>query len=1452
MSKLITRIKRFALALCLATPFVSRAVTTTDYEDFGDTAGVILWRGTQNDFHASTVADVAADGSVGDEYTMNTAQWHRFASNQTQYVSPGVVLVYDTPGTDQGYKYNPDCSFAPLSFGGMWVKTLAINGLPFSIIGSGDRRTEFGAVGKSTLFKFDASYTINRQGTTTFYGDATVDIAQGATFTAQAYSGQAVAVDSAATLKLKGAGTLAVTTMNVAGTLDLSAATVPSISGNVAFAGYATLVLPAGTNPTTEAPLTVCSGALSAAGVVYVKVGDAEPEEAELTISGGTITKITTGIQTEQTFTSDYPAVVPVGYTYTYEATEAVTIPAVTVNGTLKTSGPITITDLDIANGADFEVVAGNTIVNCSADCKLKGNIKIDADATLTNSRTDSLDWGGAMTVDVYGTLAMGSTRWSIPGGCTFKLQNGAQVTGAGDGWASLDFINGASKGLDVYGSATIEGKMRVRKNETRIWINGGATLVLSSGIADGGGHHAGFKQVGPGTLEIHANSTGLSGNASIMTQGTLRLVDTTLAFPVDLQGSSALEVVATDSDTTVPVNVTVAGNGVTFSGEGKVNGTITKTSAPSGDLATALQSAAWTGTFVADWAGASNAQFDINAYGNANSVVEVTKLAGGYVSGSNANVTVVPTVKVSGTMTLNNGYSGKVTTLTKLTGSGVFSNQTYSVDITTLDNFTGTLVPLIDAQYVGMKIGTINLSTAPDYGDRIVNLGGGANIGNIGNTKVSVNGVVDDSLPLEVKSDGIYVKVPPVASVGTSHFDSVQGAVDAVIGGAVEGTVIVNFTTTEAVTIALGNSIKIAAATADVNISGITVSVSGEAAIRVEVAEDGITYTAVESVAYIRDGGKYIYFASIEEGLADSRATALAPLTLSKNVTLTSALEIAVPATGVSGGKGINCNGKTFTVEGGISLTKGTGDDAAYFGLWGSSIVGNITIGNDVVLFPQNAGITGSVTFGDSGLYLGMLTSSVAGFSVTGSIVLNGQLSVAGTPSGEGPYLVMTGTEITIGENASVSVGENDNWVAEVVGTDTKTLQITAAVASVGGENYETMSAAVAAAKAADNATIALLANVGTVTIDVGDVLNIKLNGFVVTVDSSDSDYYSVGALQDDGVTTQYKLVAYPLSCQMRYADGSAYGNSMKYKTIVDVIPNIELDSPSTVPNDANAKVTFLTDLTETGDVSLTSRAWMRFISGSGTKTWTLNGTLTLNANSTLTVPADVKVAVGSLNVAGTLALTVGSANAVTVADTMTVGGTVKVELATGFAPTADTTLMTWDSTTAAAAKFALHGTTDYELEVQENALVLKPKGINPVSIPVFDNEEAAQAAAAMPVMRPSSAVVAVVSSEEYGSYFTKTVVQSGDDWTLKLGLTDDTAAAINASAMDIIDEVENAIVVPAGLYYKITTLTALDGTGTTTVVGSGLSDGTGVSVTKPGDTQGFIKVEVDVKSIE
>ncbi len=845
--------KATCLAAALALSLPALAVTTTGYEDFGDTAGVILWRGTEANFHESTVIDVASDGSLGQPYAMKADQtatsWQRFASNQSAYASPGVVLVYDSAGTGDGYKYNPDCSFSPLSFGGMWVKTLAINGLPFSILGSGTRNTEFGASGKSTLFKFDASYTINRTGTTTFLGEATVDIAQGATFTAQANSSHVVAVDSAAMLKLNGAGTLAVTTMNVAGTLDLSASTRPAISGNVSLASNATLVVPAGTVLDGTTSLAVCSGTLSAAGVVYVKVGNADPVAAELTISGGTITQITTGIQTEQTFTSNYPDVVPAGYTYTYvggaTADAAVTIPSVTVNGTLKTKGYFTITTFASGAGSLLEVVDGSTSVGNSTACQVKGSLTVDAGATLVNRDTDLVDYNTTSVpraINIYGTLAMGNTRWSIrdDANCKFNLYPGALVTGGGDALGTIDIFQNSSK-INVYGgesggTATIEGPVRSRTDDTPIWVAADTTLILAGGFKNAGTPTTpgGFRATGPGTIRVDALSN-VIGNFSI-TDGKVQLNNLSDAVYFDVMGGT-LEVVATASSATMPVNAKLSGGTITSSGEGKVNGTITSdTAANAGNASAFLQSAAWTGTFVANWAGARSTRFDVNSYGNANSVVEVTELADGYVSsGSVNNFVVVPTVNVSGSMYLSNGFSGKITTFSKMTGSGSFSNAGYTCDITTLDGFTGTLTPT-DSR--GMQIGTINLSAAPTAGAKIVNLGEGANIYSIDTTKITVNGELAPFVAT-LGEDGIYA-TPAVAYVVFQQE----------VGGSFED--VTNYYTTVSAAITAATALKKTVCLAGAPDQGDTYSITAGETVRIK--KNGFTYNGI----VFPQGGEY------------------------------------------------------------------------------------------------------------------------------------------------------------------------------------------------------------------------------------------------------------------------------------------------------------------------------------------------------------------------------------------------------------------------------------------------------------------------------------------------------------------------------------------------------------------------------------------------------------------
>lgn len=462
-----------------------------------------------------------------------------------------------------------------------------------------------------------------------------------------------------------------------------------------------------------------------------------------------------------------YPATVPAGATYQYvgsnDSANPTACDGVTVNGTLKTTGFISLTRFALESTGTYEVVSDTATVSARAAKAISGNITIDSGATYVNANrfdgdaTDAVNYDqSGMVFTIRGTLSMGNTRWSLRGKTKheIRLYDGAVISGAGEGSnGAFDWIDNETGGqIDTYsGNVTISAALRVRGGaNVAFWVADNATATIS-GTVNGTGTFS--KSGANGTL----NLTGTIGNGKLTVNAGCVNVGSTMAVNIGC-GNSAGYVTASD-------DVVVTGS-ISSDSKDKLGSS----------MQTFLQTAAkWQGTFVADWAGANGTQFDINSYGNANSVVEVTKLAGGYVSGSNANVTVDPTVKVSGTMTLDNGYSGKVTTFTKLTGSGTVTFNNYTCNITTLDNFTGTLTPT-DTQ--GTTIGTINLTTAPLFGAKIVTLGNGANIRSIGSTSVSVGGVVDNTIALVlVANDGIY---RAAATYDGQNYKTIEAAIQA------------------------------------------------------------------------------------------------------------------------------------------------------------------------------------------------------------------------------------------------------------------------------------------------------------------------------------------------------------------------------------------------------------------------------------------------------------------------------------------------------------------------------------------------------------------------------------------------------------------------------------------------------------------------------------------------
>ena len=790
MNKLIKGVKRLALALCLATPIVSWAAmefTDPTYTPWSGVSGAAAWRGDGGNFEVSKVADIAADGTIGETYQM---QWNntvattakRFCSVCTTtahqgYVSPGMLLVYDAPG----YAATANGTFGPLSFGGLKVDALANveQGTPYELNSpnaGGARYTDFGVANFSSYFEFNKSFIISRVNDLRCYGDVTIKAAEGATFKCT----KALWIENNSTVALQGAGTVELTEglrMNASSTLDLSAETCPTIAAAVTIPAGATLVLPAGTELDTDVEIDICTGTLTVSGIINVKVGDADAVETVVTTSEGKITRIDTGI----TYTADFPTTVPAGSIYIYVGGEtaegAVEIAGVTVNGKLKTQGYVNLTGLTVNNGGTLDVVDGNTTATAATngygDRLITGNLIVRAGATLTPTQGDFLDYynASAQTVDIYGTVAMGATRWSIKASPsqTVNLYPGALVTGTGDAHGVFDLYQAASK-LNVYpgdngGEVVIEGVVRTRNANTPIWIAANTTLKI------GGLREGGINKSGNGTLEISGTVT--SPAASTVSEGTIAFVDTTVAVPLTVNAGKTVTASASEG-VTVPLNVTMnASANITVSGAGTVNGTLTYSGVPSGTL-TGLTTSTWEGTVVL---GALNAPtaLPLNNLGNANSKIVLTGTTGNcYLNGT----TTVAAEVVVGTdensvVEFNNGNSNQVGTFSKVSGPGTLklvgwtgcSAATYV--LSTLDNFEGLAIANNITRDGGgtftVRIGNIVTTRTTNPGDCVLPIANTALDNATGTvvydlTNAKVNG---NTLDLEAKEDGIYVVVP-------------------------------------------------------------------------------------------------------------------------------------------------------------------------------------------------------------------------------------------------------------------------------------------------------------------------------------------------------------------------------------------------------------------------------------------------------------------------------------------------------------------------------------------------------------------------------------------------------------------------------------------------------------------------------------------------------------------
>ncbi len=122
---------------------------------------------------------------------------------------------------------------------------------------------------------------------------------------------------------------------------------------------------------------------------------------------------------------------------------------------------------------------------------------------------------------------------------------------------------------------------------------------------------------------------------------------------------------------------------------------------------------------------------------------------------------------------------------------------------------------------------------------------------------------------------------------------------------------------------------------------------------------------------------------------------------------------------------------------------------------------------------------------------------------------------------------------------------------------------------------------------------------------------------------------------------------------------------------------------------------------------------------------------------------------------------------------------------------------------------------------------------------------------AASVKIAVPAAATQAGVTDATYQGYFTKTATYNDGKWTVTAEIAETVKQAVAESATAVFEGDSGNVAVPAGLYYKITTMTGVDGTGAGTPE-KGISYGDAIPVTKPGTSAGFIKIQLGTQAFE
>jgi len=526
-----------------------------------------------------------------------------------------------------------------------------------------------------------------------------------------------------------------------------------------------------------EEPITltfddaVQAGSLTITGNIVVEAS-AAAAFGTITAGAGSVVEMANVTVTTQSpnstgsfrYRSNYPSSVPhANLTYEYVGSDDPenpgTVSVGAQRGIIKTTGYMHITEYYPVNvtRSTLDVVSGTTKLTAGSQ-NICGNLIIREGATLVNTATDSLAYSSYnTTIDIYGTLDMGTSRWTTWSGAAINLRGG-EITGVGeDNNGAIDLMGIGN--VHAYADSTISANVKFRNDLSNVTVDNGVTLTIS-GVTKPGYNGGGITKKGAGTLKF-------------------------------------------TSDPYVPGGIVVEAGTLAFDTESDVDPVVTYTAAVLKDANMDYVDASnWKGTVAisAVAAGDTATQVALNKTGNANSYLTLNAISGNaWCAGS--TYTVQPAITLAGNVNFQNGSSNKAVTFRNIAaGSGNLTLKTWygcagvTYGFTTLDadNYTGTIQ--IDGSALTFNVGDI-LKTNASVGNVLMPLTI-ANNAKLSLASATLNGV-STNLCYATMNDvtGLYIAA---ARIGTTYYPTVQAALDARRARQATGTLYIMDSTAE------------------------------------------------------------------------------------------------------------------------------------------------------------------------------------------------------------------------------------------------------------------------------------------------------------------------------------------------------------------------------------------------------------------------------------------------------------------------------------------------------------------------------------------------------------------------------------------------------------------------------------------------------------------------------